>query len=153
MSDDLYVPKTQKGWYGNGVLWVLGILAVIGLVALIVFGVRWITAPAKGKLQAREQINSGNFRIAAYDQFFNQCVSVQTKEAAIEALEQELATNPSAQRKEQINASLTANRIGRVSDIRQYNADAEKSYTVGQFRASKLPFQLDPTAKETTCVT
>lgn len=68
-----WIPSTQRGAFGNLVLWVLGILALIGLVVGITAGVRWVTAPAKGKLQAREQINSGSFRIAAYNHFFDLC--------------------------------------------------------------------------------
>lgn len=64
-----YTPRSQKGFFGNVTLWVIGILVLVGLVGGITFGVRWLTAPAKGKLQAREQINSGSFRIAAYNPF------------------------------------------------------------------------------------
>lgn len=149
---NIWTPKSQKGLYGNAVAWLAGILLLVGLIAGIVFGIRWVTAPVKGKLQAREQINSGSFRIAAYNHFFDLCASVQTKEQTIVALEQELATKPTADRRSQIEASITANRAGRADDINTYNADAHKSYTIGQFRSSGLPFTLYPTTKETACV-
>lgn len=147
-----YEPNSQKGLFGNIFLWVLGVILIIGVASAIVFITDWGSAPVRGKLQARQQINSGSYRIAAYDHFFDLCASVQSKEGSIAALQQELKTKPPQDRVTQINASITALRAARIDDIRQYNADAAKSYTEGQFRASSLPYQLNVNDKETTCV-
>lgn len=146
--DDYPSQKRIAAWITGWTLF--GFLLVIAVTAGVLLWRYVIAAPA-GKVQARQQIQSGNYRIAAYNHFFDLCASVQTKEATIAALQQELATRPPESRIEQINASITANVAGRADDINQYNADAEKDYTLAQFRASKLPFQLDPRTKETRC--
>lgn len=146
-----YDPQSQKALFANIWLWIIGFIVVAGIIGVIGFAFDWFSAPVKGKLQARQEINSGSYRIAAYDHFFDLCASVQSKEGTISALQQELTTHPPESRVEQINATITAVRSARIDDIRTYNADAEKSYTIGQFRASKLPFQLNIDSKETQC--
>lgn len=143
----------------------VGSFAVIGgtvaITVIIILAVMWIfgwgfmsqvTAPWRGETEKRELVEaSGSFRIAAYEEFFDLCTAVQTKEASIQALMQELATKPSEARTEQINATLTALRSQRAGDIAEYNNNATKDYTVGQFRDSDLPYRLDVNAKETQC--
>lgn len=129
------------------------ILLVIGLVG--VFGLGWFTdttADRTGKTQQEQQINgNGSYRIAAYDHFYDLCAQVQTEEQSIRNLQNELKTTTDATRKTVIPASITALENNRASDINQYNADARKSYTLGQFKSSDLPFQLDITEENTTC--
>lgn len=143
-----YVPETQKGAFGNVTAWIAASLVLAGVIAAVFFAVEWATAPAKGKLEARKAINSGSFRIAAYDHFFNLCASVQTDDARLDAQATELstATGDDIQRVQANIAGLTADR---AEAINEYNADARKSYTIGQFRSSQLPYQLptDPHVK------
>lgn len=137
---------------GVAVAAILAFFLLLALVWGVIYGVRWVTAEPKGALEAREQIKgSGTFRIAAYNHFYNLCAAVKSDEATIEALNQELATNPSEKRVGQINASITALRSGRAEKINQYNADASKDYTIGQFRSSNLPYQLDSSQEVTLC--
>lgn len=77
------------------------------------------------------------------------CAAVQSDEARLAAQRVELksATGDDKSRVEANIAGITADR---ADAINQYNADAQKSYTIGQFRASGLPFTLGPT-KETRC--
>jgi hypothetical protein len=135
------------GWLG------LGLVFVTVLVILVaVFGIRWVTAEPRGKLQARERIQSGSFRIAAYDHFFNLCAGVQTDEATIRALRDELASDGiTAARRGQVQVTLTALTLSRAEKVNQYNVDARKDYTVGQFRSSGLPYALDLSVEATTC--
>lgn len=130
----------------------LAIFALMFIIFGMVFAFRWVTAEPRGKLEARETIQSGPFRIAAYDLFFNRCAQVQSDEATIRALQQELKTNPPASRVTQVHATIAALRSGRAEKINQYNADARKDYTIGQFRASGLPYQLFIESEVTTCV-
>lgn len=136
--------------------WVLaGLLAVVAIVILVVgiYGLQWFSAEPRGAIKARERIvGSGDYRIAAYNSFFNQCAAVQSHEGRIESLEIELeTTDPSPARLAQINASLTAIRSQRLEAINEYNADASREYTSGQFRDSDLPYQLDPNDEDTEC--
>ncbi len=144
-------------------------LAIAGLAALVIFGLLAAsmfvfgfgffaqkTANFRGETQKRNQVEgSGAFRTAAYNHFFDLCAGVQSNEASIRNLQLELAgpPKPPADRVMVISASITALRNARATGINQYNADAVKSYTVGQFRSRSLPYQLSLTAKETSCTT
>lgn len=86
---------------------------------------------------------NAQYRIAAYDRFFDTCSAIQSKEDAIANLEAELATADPA-RAEQIAPAITANKNVRAALIRRYNADAAKEGTRGDFRASALPYSIDP---------
>lgn len=149
MSDMYGVPRRRL--VGEAWFWIVMVLVAIFALSALVFGIRWITAGPKGKLQAREQIQSGNSRISAYNHFFDLCAAVQSDEAAIGSLKEELGTGPTASRRTQIQASLTALRSGRAEKINQYNADARKDYTIGQFRSSGLPYTLVLTQEATLC--
>lgn len=137
------------------------VLAVIGGIVggiLLIFGliygigaIKQITADFRGETSKKEQVEAdGSYRIAAYDHFYDLCSSIQGVEDSIEnqLAERETATEG---RKAQIDANIVASRNVRASSIRQYNADARKSYTSGQFRSSDLPYELDINAKETSC--
>lgn len=142
--------------------WVVWV-GVLALIAALLLSSMWLfgfglfsqhTANFRGETSKRNQVEAnGSFRIAAYDSFFNECASVQGIEGTITALEAERdgKPKPSTDRLDQIAAFIAANRATRAAAIAQYNADARKSYTSGQFRDSNLPFQLDPKAKETSC--
>lgn len=132
---------------------VLGVaLAVLGVVAIYaaIFGVLWFSAPARGKLQAREQINSGSFRIAAYNHFFDACASIQGLQGQLAAQEKELKS-ATGDDKARVQANIAGIEGDVASAIADYNADANKSYTVGQFRSNHLPYQLDPSEVHVTC--
>lgn len=143
---------SRKRLVGETGFWIVLVSGVIVLLTLLGLGWRYVLAEPKGKVQAREQIQSGSSRIAAYNHFFDLCAQVQSDEATISSLNQELTTGPSESRRGQIQASLTALRSARAEKINQYNADARKDYTIGQFRSSGLPYTLDPTAEATQCV-
>lgn len=134
----------------------IAIAIVIALSAMWVFGFGLFqknTADFRGGVEMTEMTEGdGSFRIGAYNHFFDLCASVQEDEGRLVALNNELnTTDPSKSRKEQIHASMTAIESSRNGKIRQYNVDAQKDYTVGQFRDSGLPFELNPEVKETVC--
>jgi len=138
---------------GRKALFIIGGVLFVVLLIGGPFAWRWITAEPKGALEAREQtLGDGDFRLQAYDYFFGLCGTVQSQEDRIDALNQELATNPSQGRVEQINASLTAVRAGRSEAINEYNNASTGEYTRGQFRDSDLPYQLDQNDEDTECV-
>lgn len=139
----------------------------LGLVALVLVGVvllvlstMWVfgfgffsraTADFRGETEAIEQTRAdGDFRISAYNRFFDLCSAVQADEDRIAAQRQELEL-ASESRAEQIRANITALQGSRAEKIRTYNADASKDFTVGQFRDSNLPYQLNINDESTTC--
>lgn len=144
---------------GTGVAIGLGALALILAIVLgtmYIFGYglfRRATADFRGQTGAIERIQADpDFRIAAYEHFFDLCSAVQADEGRFDSLQQELDTRPSDERREQIQATLTAVRASRLEKIRRYNTDASQDFTAGQFRAAELPYQLNPEG-DTTCAT
>ena len=149
MSDLYGTPRrtiVRETWFWVAMAFIL-ILAILA----VTWVVRYYSADERGRVQARESIQSGPSRIAAYNHFFDLCAAVQTDEATIQAQREELTTNPSESRRGQIQANIAALKSGRAEKINSYNADARKDYTIGQFRSSGLPFQLDPTQEATSC--
>lgn len=139
--------------FGGGIL--AGVVAW-GLIVLLIFGasfaVRWVIAEPAGQLEARERIQSGDFRIAAYDRFYDLCASVQADEDRVDNLQAELDDEATTDdRAAQVRASITAVKSSRSEKIRRYNTDAQKDYTRGQFRDSDLPYRIDPSGEDTRC--
>jgi hypothetical protein len=136
----------------------LGIAAIIGGLILLIpacYAVKYYTADVRGKVAANEQIKANpGFRITAYNHFFDQCAAVQTLEAAIAASEAELARTTAERERGRILANITGQIALRANAVNQYNADSTKSYTVGQFKASNLPYTLSLVIPEggTQCV-
>lgn len=126
--------------------WVL--VSVIAMVALAFaltwasFGINVATAGLVGRGKAHIQIQSAESRIANYEHFFNLCAAVQTDEASIDAQTQVLATAKDEDDRSRINQNLGALQANRARSIYQYNVDAAKDYTSGQFRDSQLPYEL-----------
>lgn len=140
------------------ILGAIALVVIVALSAMAIFGVGLFqreTANFRGETAEREKVLADpNYRIANYTRFFDLCASVQNKEATIRALEAELndpANPPSAARKAQINATITANRAQREAAINQYNASAAQEDTRANFHASNLPYRLDAKTQETTC--
>lgn len=136
----------------------IGAAAVIGIGAAIAggFAIKYATADVRGKVAANERIKSAPSRIANYEHFFNLCAAVQANEAQIDALANELAASTTDRDRARVRTNITGVSAARQRAIFQYNADARKSYTAGQFRDSALPYELDaatyPEGGKTTCV-
>lgn len=152
MTDYPYVPSSHKGAFALVAAWVIGLT----LLGCLISGGLWATgvifAPQIGKGEARKQINSGSSRIAAYNHFFDACASVQTLEGQLAAQRAALATATGAD-VGRIQANISGIQGARAGAIAEYNADARKGYTIGQFRSSQLPYQLSTeTGASTSCV-
>lgn len=101
----------------------------------------WLAGPS-GAVEAVEQIQSGQHRIAAYDHFFDLCAGVRVDEVSLDAqVEQLLVTGDQFQRT-RILTNITGLKGHRAGLIEEYNANARKNYTEGQFRDDNLPYQL-----------
>lgn len=153
----------SRSTVGEGARFSLGVIvsSFIALVLVVVIGAMWIfgfgffqrsTAGFRGETEQIERVQADpNYRIQAYDSFFNRCAAVQNKEATIKALKAELETNPPQSRVTQINATITALTAARAADINQYNADASKTDTRANFQASNLPYRLNENVESTSC--
>lgn len=132
---------------------VLIAVAAIFLVAVYGFGfLQRETADFRGETGQIEQTKANsNYRISAYDQFYDKCASVQSIESKINNMEEELEGTEETQRKTVLNTSITASKNKRAELITSYNADARKEATRGQFKASDLPYELNENEEATTC--
>jgi len=125
------------------VLGVLGVFLVMWLVVIGIWGFGVATAGLYGRGEAIKQIQSDNFRIGAYQYFFNQCASIQGLEGKIDELTIQLSLlEPGTRSYDYTLCSLTGVKGFRHEAIAKYNQDALKDYTEGQFRDSDLPYQL-----------
>lgn len=118
------------------------------LIALILFtaGSRawtWYTAPITGRIGQKAIVHSPLERMGAYNHFFDLCASIQSHEAMLRAQRQALADATTPDDQSRIRANIAGITGQRARVIAQYNADSRKNYTVGQFRDSNLPYQID----------
>ena len=67
------------------VLIITSVLIVVGLI-VGVWAYRYYTAETRGKIGAREQIQSSSSRISGYNHFFNLCASIQGHEGALDSI-------------------------------------------------------------------
>lgn len=124
----------------------VGVIALYLVIGSAVWGFGVATAGIFGRGEARKQIQSAEFRIEAYQTFFNQCGSIQGLEGQIDELEAQLKRFESGSREYNITAvSLTGVKGARHQAIAKYNQDANKDYTEGQFRDRNLPHQIPDT--------
>jgi uncharacterized membrane protein YhiD involved in acid resistance len=144
-----------KAGFGLVAAAVVAAVVIIAVMCIGIFGFGWFqrsTADFRGETAQIERVKADpNYRIAAYEHFYDLCAAVKKDEARIISLNEELTTDPPSARVTQINASLTTIRLSRDSKIEQYNADARKEDTQANFLASDLPFELDPNRTETSC--
>ncbi len=128
---------------------ILGIVAAIVLwiaIASAVWGFGVATAGIYGRGEARKEIQSAEFRIEAYQHFFNMCGSIQGLEGQIDELTAELELfEPGSREYTHTVKSLTGVKGYRHQAIARYNQDALKDYTEGQFRDKDLPYQIPDT--------
>jgi len=128
-------------------------LVIAGLVVavLVVSMVIWFaanifsqeTAPFRGETSKRNQVEAnGQYRIAAYDHFKDLCATVQTDKQTITNTQGQLDLSTDPAQKQALSLFLLAQNNKLAEDVNQYNADASKSYTLGQFRDSSLPYKL-----------
>lgn len=137
----------MTGIFGS-LRYVIAAIVAVLLVVAVVYGIRWVTADARGASDAREQTRAdGTYRIAAYEQFFDDCAAIQALEDQIETMKADKSL-PASQR----DTNVLALTNQRNTLIRGYNADAQKSDTRGHFLASGLPYEIDKDEENTECV-
>lgn len=143
-----------KGLSAGMLALIITIVLIVGVSLVGVFGFGWFTdatANRQGRTQ-QEQLVQGNgqYRIAAYEHFYDLCATVQTDWQTVQFGKEEMKGVTDQGRLEQLQANLAAQQIKLVTDVNQYNGDARKAATLAQFKASNLPSRLTAT-KETTC--
>lgn len=138
---------------GKAVFWFIVAVVAAVLLSVGIWGATVAIADIFGRGEAHKELHSAPYRIAAYDHFHDLCVSVQDAESSLDAQFDLLTT---AQDKSIVQTNIAALKAVRMHGINQYNEDAKKNYTLGQFRDSDLPWQLpatpyDKKGTHTTC--
>jgi hypothetical protein len=136
----------------KGFLLVLGTVAVVLTLIFLPGIISIATAPFRGEVEKHELVEAdGSYRIAAYDQFYQLCSSIQSQNDTIKNLEDEMDSATDEQRKQQLQSGITANKNTKAQLANEYNAKAASEYTRGQFKDSDLPYQISPTEERVTC--
>ena len=120
-------------------LW--GIVALVAIIAGT-YALRYALAPIEGRVGAQEQIQSAPNRIQAYNYFFDLHGAIKSYDTALKALNEQLGATTGLDEQERIRATIAGLKGQKARAIQQYNADARKDYTIGQFRDSGLPYQI-----------
>ena len=142
MNDDIPIGRIIL----YGILAIAGMLLLWVLIAGAIFGFRVATAGIVGRGEAHIQIQSADFRIQAYQHFFNVCGSIQGLEGQIDELTALLGQFEPGSREYNMTATSLAGVKGyRHQAIAQYNADATKNWTEGQFKDNDLPYRIPDT--------
>lgn len=135
----------------------LSVVASVAIVLTLIYGggmLQRLTADFRGETSQIEQTEANaDYRISAYDQFYDKCMSVKSTESKIKNLADELEQTEKEQRKDILNTSITASKNKRAEMIQSYNADARKEDTRAKFKASDLPYELNENEEETVCET
>lgn len=135
---------------GKIIFWsVLGLVAIVGLVMLIwgfSTGFQYFTADVRGEVEKTElTAGSGEFRIFSYDYFFNKCAAIQNAEVEYDAQygllqSMEPGTDRDSRTRYDRQRRVVAVQLANIEQLKnQYNVDAAKEETIGQFRDSDLP--------------
>lgn len=137
---------------GVAILSLIGVIAVF-LAVLYVSGLLSIlTAPFRGEVAKNERVEAdGSYRIAAYDEFYSMCSSIQSKNDQVKILKAEMKDSTDEERKKQLQSGVTAQQNTKAELVNDYNSKAASKYTAGQFRDSDLPYQISLEEEKVTC--
>lgn len=126
-------------------------IAVIVSAIYVIGGIQSSTAGFRGGVEKKERVvGDGDYRIAQYDHFYELCSAIQAKNENIENLEA-LRDASDKDRREELDAAIAAQKNTKNELVQEYNADAAANGTKGKYRASELPYQIDPDDEEVSC--
>jgi len=130
------------------------IFVVIGVMSFGSWGWQYYTAEIRGTVEAEQQIESVESRIGNYEFFYDLCHSIKAHDRRIEIQKDRLKSSQEGNADDRELSRIRSNIAGiqsvRESAIQRYNSSARQQYTSGRFRASDLPYQINPT-KQINC--
>ncbi len=139
----------------NGKIFGIATLSVIVVFFFIVliwgFGTsfRYFTAEITGKVDQEVHVQSADFRIFAYEYFYDLYAEIRSAEARYliqYELLQELEPGTRAHEYQQRTVAVLRQHIIVLKE--RYNADVRKEGTRGQFKAADLPSYIEPVAPD-----
>lgn len=136
---------------GKLIAWATVVLTLLGLAWYGVHIWRRETADTKGQTDVVEQISGdADYRIAAYEEFYDRCWAVIELEAQIQLAEEAVEAESTDWGREEAERNLLALQNTRIDLITSYNSAASKTDTAQNFLASDLPRELNLEG-ETSC--
>lgn len=133
------------------ILFIMAAALGLALLSGSIWAWRYYTAEVRGIVGQEERVQSPLHRMGAYSHFFDLCAAVQGHEATLVSARTQLADTGDEKERQRIRANIAGIEAQRARSIARYNADARKDHTIGQFRDSGLPFELDVNQEETRC--
>ena len=121
--------------------WIIYVVLMIGALSIAGWAWKYNTATVRGVVDAEVRIESGDNRIYSYENFFDQCASIQGYEQALVA-QKEVLAQAKGDEAVHIRATIAAITAQRARAIMQYNVDAAKAYTKARFFDDQLPRKL-----------
>lgn len=104
-----------------------------------IWGFQYFTAPIRGKVEMQEQVQSGNNRRYTYNHFHDMYAKIKSYTKKIETQKNLLETTKDSDHKQRIRQNIAGLKSQRSDLVEQYNSDARKVKTKGQFRDKDLP--------------
>lgn len=134
----------------NDTLKIIGVVMVVfGLIIAIVAGSwawRYYTAEIRGVVDAEQQIEGRDSRIANYEYFYDLCSAIKSYQLALQVQKSGYEQAMEQERSEDVLNRYQSNIIGLESQfyraIQRYNADARKVKTRARFLGEDLPLQI-----------
>lgn len=138
---DMWTPKTQKGLFGNGVLWVLGLLVLCAAVGGAVWAFNTGTASVQGKAGAFRQKESAENRLFAQQDFEQLSADIDGYVAKVvvakRALKDDQAAGAAAEQLQIDRTNVSGTQGVCIDAVQQYNADSHK-YLLRDFKSAGL---------------
>lgn len=120
----------------------LSVVILIGLIAAS-YTYRYYTAELRGKVSAKERIESANHRLYSYEYFYDLKASIDAYDAALDAQKEVLKSAETTSERSRIRSNIAGIKAQKQRAIEKYNNDAKKVKTRGKFRSDDLPYQIN----------
>lgn len=121
------------------------ILIAIGVIVLMVapWAIKYYTAEIRGKIDAKEKIESAEHRLYSYEYFYDKYGSIQSYKTTLESQYEVLESAESKKERARIRSNIAGIKSQLRRSIEEYNAEANKIKTKGKFREDDLPVEIE----------
>lgn len=121
------------------------ILIISGIILLLFapWIIKYYTAEIRGKIDAKDKIESSEHRIYSYEYFHDMYGAIQSYETKIKAQKERLKHSETKEERARIRSNIAGLKSQKRSAIEEYNAEARKVKTKGKFRSDDLPKHIE----------
>lgn len=120
----------------------------IGIVVLVIMIVspwafKYYTAEIRGKINAKEKIESAEHRLYSYEKFYDMYASIKSYVTALESQKENLKFAETSSERQRIRSNISGIKSQLRRAIEEYNSESRKIKTIGKFKADDLPYKLE----------